>query len=71
MRETQKGFMCSTDFDTELGMDCNEARVYPTLAKLERDRKCIVEGEQHGHRTDCGIYEVEVKIVRVVKPANF
>lgn len=50
------GFMDFTDFNWEVG-EAPEVRVYSTEEQL-RVRKCVEE---------CGIVEVEVRIIRVVK----
>ena len=69
---SEKGYMCSTDFDAELGMKTtNAAKVYASLEALQVDKHCVRPAEEKGHRLHCGIYEVEIKIVRVVKEPNF
>ena len=53
------GFMCKTDFENELPNV--ETYVYPSLAALTEMRPCVAE---------CGIVEVEVKLLRIVQPSQ-
>jgi hypothetical protein len=56
------GFMCKTDFDHELSNAKGGSLVYASENNLRAERACIEE---------CGIVEVEVRLVRVVKEDNF
>ena len=60
MRNSHVGYMCKADFDFEL--DNGNAPVYTTLDGLRAARKCVDE---------CGIVEVEVKLVRVVQDTDY
>lgn len=59
--DTIVGYMCGTDFDTELPMG-QDARIYGTLAGLKRQAKCW---------RGCGIVKVEVKLKRVILKQDF
>jgi hypothetical protein len=52
-----RGFMCRIDWDHELGRAADGNRVYPSVKALEEHHGCVLE---------CGIVEVEVRLVRVV-----
>lgn len=54
------GYMCKTDFDHELPNV--ETYVYPSVDELMAKRQCVAE---------CGIVEVEVKLLRIVQPSQF
>lgn len=56
------GYMCSTDFDYHLTGDARGTRVYACREDLEADRPCVKQ---------CGITEVEVRMVRRVTEPNF
>lgn len=56
-----KGYMCQTDWDTDLPLGANDVKIYTDLDVLKRQRKCVKE---------CGIVEVEVTLVKVVEPGN-
>jgi hypothetical protein len=56
-----RGFMCKTDFDSELGHATDGDKVYPSVDALKAERECVVE---------CGVVEVEVSLVRVVAYEN-
>lgn len=55
------GFMCKIDFDCELGHAADGNRIYPSESALR---------EHHSMADDCGIVEVEVHLLRVVKEGN-
>lgn len=61
MRDSVIGYMDKTDFDHELGHTGSGNLVYPSIIDLQRQRKCWEE---------CGIVEVEVRLVRVVVPTD-
>jgi len=52
-------YMCKTDYDFELP-NC-ETFVYPDIKELREKRSCV---------EDCGIVEVEIRIVRIVQPSK-
>jgi hypothetical protein len=54
------GYMCKADFEFEL--DNGNASVYTTLDDLRKARRCVDE---------CGIVEVEVKLVCVVQETDY
>ena len=54
---TITGYMCKIDFDFELGAAADGNKVYPSVNALSKGHDCA---------DDCGIVEVEVKLVRVV-----
>ena len=58
MDEVKKGFMDKTDFDFELENVSEGTKVFPTVKALKENMKCVDE---------CGIVEVEIKLVRVVE----
>ena len=65
MKEKKKiGYMCSVDYDHHLGADCDPkgARVFGSQQQLEAD---------HFDVDDCGIYEVEVVVKKIVKHGVF
>lgn len=68
-KKVVKGYMCSTDFDVELGAR-SHARVYPTLRQIKKDHGCVTG---KGSALTCGIYEVEiaVRLKRIVKKPKF
>lgn len=68
MNETRTVYMCSTDFDTELGIGSGHAEVFKALDRLKNKKYCTHDAADD---TDCGIYEVEMRVVRVVKEAKF
>lgn len=55
------GFMCATDFRHELG-EGPICEVYSSIEQLEEDRSCVKE---------CGIVEVQVKLIKYIKDSNF
>lgn len=61
-----KGFMCSVDYDHHLENDWHGVPVYSSPASIRHHRKCV-QGRAKG---TCGIYEVEVKRVSVIKKEN-
>ena len=61
MQKKVKGYMCEIDWNWELGEAAGGTTVYATLNDLKENHKCWEE---------CGIVEVEVKMVKqVVKPS--
>lgn len=55
---TATGYMCLIDFEHELEGNCNGTKIYPSLEDLQEKHPCAEE---------CGIVEVEVKAVSLVK----
>ena len=60
--ETRVGYMCSVDFDHELGQACDGNKVFPTIDTLKEQMECVNKG--------CGIYEVEIKFRKTVAEEN-
>ena len=58
---SKTGYMCEIDFDCELGRAKGGTRVYPSIEDLK---------ERHDCWEECGIVEVEVRMVRQISPAN-
>lgn len=56
------GYMCKTDFDYHLTGDSRGTLVYACREDLEKDRECVKQ---------CGIVEVEVKLMKVAQEENF
>lgn len=52
------GFMCRTDWEYEFGSANDGNRVFPSKEALEKEKPCVFE---------CGIVQVEVKLIRVVR----
>ena len=59
--ETRTGFMCKIDFDHELGCASGGNKIYPSERNLR---------ELHSMADECGIVEVEVKVLRIVTPGT-
>ena len=58
--KTKKGYMCSVAFDCELGE--TDVEVYASIEDLKAERGCA--NDMPG---SCGIYEVEIKITKVIQ----
>ena len=56
-----RGCMCRIDWDHEIGHAADGNRVYPSIRALK---------EHHKMAEDCGIVEVEVRLVRIVEKGN-
>jgi len=56
-------FMDGIDWEEHLGFDANGTRLYPSERALIASQPHIIEG-------GCGIVEVEVRLIRWVKPQN-
>ena len=52
------GYMCRIDWECELGSAWPMTPIYPSIATLKEQRKCV---------TYCGIVAVSVRITRVVE----
>jgi hypothetical protein len=57
-----RGFMCKIDWDHELGNAYGGNTIHPSEESLRDKHKCTDE---------CGIVEVEVTLVRVVKESDY
>lgn len=53
-----RGFMCGVDWEHEIGQNCHGIAIYRSESDLRANRTCVDE---------CGIVEVEVRIVRTVR----
>ena len=60
--EAVRGFMCRIDWDHEIGHAADGNRVYPSVRALKEFHNCA---------EDCGIVEVEVRLIRVVEEGNY
>ena len=56
-----RSFMCGVDWQYHLDADALGTTLYPDEESLRDRRKCIDE---------CGIVEVEVRLIRWVRPQN-
>ncbi len=56
--EIRKGFMDKVDFDYELEHNIRGNKVFPSVEALKEGQKCADE---------CGIVEVEIKLIRIVQ----
>lgn len=56
-------YMCATDFDLELGEAADGIKVYSSLNDLKKNLTCV----NNTYPYHCGIYEVEVRVVRVIQ----
>ena len=62
-----KGYMCSVDYDEYLENDWHGmVPVYTSPQSIRHHRKCV-RGRKKG---TCGIYEVEIKVTKIVKKEN-
>jgi len=65
MRKEIEGFMCSTDWEDELGEASGGVPVYASAEDLRRHRGCVKVGGPHGCRT----VKVRVRFVaEIVEP---
>jgi hypothetical protein len=55
------GYMCSIDWECEIGAASDGSTVYPS-------KEALIEG--HGCAEDCGIVEVEVRFRKIVVPRS-
>lgn len=62
MEKPKRGFMCTVDFHHELGSAFGGTKIYPDEENLIMNRPCVDQ---------CGIVEVEISIVRVVKESDY
>lgn len=56
------GYMCSVDFDYELGKAAGGVEVYKSVNDLKKHRHCV--------DAECGIYEVIVERKKVLKESE-
>ena len=63
-----KLYMCSTDFDFELGNAAGYTKLYPSIEDLKENSPCVTCPDEE---YPCGIYEVEVRLVKVIKESSF
>jgi len=61
MDEPKYGYMCTTDFNWEVGEALGGTTIYPSVEDLKHHRKCVEK---------CGVVKVEVKLVEVVEPGK-
>lgn len=54
--------MCKVDFDHEIGEALGGNKVFPSVEDLIMNSPCVDQ---------CGIVEVEVKLLRVVKESDY
>lgn len=66
MSETKIVYMCSTDFDTELGMASGQAKVFNSLELINKNCTCVQPGPDN-----CGIYEVEITVKKIVQEQGY
>lgn len=59
------GYMCSVDFDHELGHAFPDTRIYPSVVTLQKQRKCCSEDGA------CGIYRVKVVKDKIIRGYDF
>lgn len=58
MSKHLKAYVCTTSIDTDLAMGAPDTTIYRTLRDLKSKRDCWKE---------CGIYELEITVKRVVR----
>lgn len=56
-----EGYMCKTDFDYELGNASGGNVIYPSLADLQKHKRCW---------KSCGVVRVSVKFEEVIIEEN-
>lgn len=54
---SKKGYMCSTDYEFELGSASGGSKVYSSIEDLVNNKKC---------HSSCGIFEVEILLKRKI-----
>lgn len=63
-----KLYMCSADFDHELGEAAGGTKLYASIEDLRENSPCVTcPKEEH----PCGIYEVEVRLVQIIQKPSF
>ena len=63
-----KLYMCSTDFDYELGNAAGGTKLYASIEDLKENSPCTACAKEH---SPCGIYEVEVHLVEIIQESSF
>ena len=63
-----KLYMCSTDFDFELGNAAGGTKLYASLEDLKENSPCTTCAKED---YPCGIYEVEVRLVKIIQESSF
>lgn len=63
-----KLYMCSTDFDFELGNAAGGTRLYSSIEDLKECSPCTMCAKED---YPCGIYEVEVRLVKIIQEPSF
>ncbi len=58
MKKSLKAYVCIATIDTDLHFGAPSITLYPSLKDLKAERSCWKE---------CGIYELEIKVKRIVK----
>lgn len=56
-----RGFMCGTDWEHEIGQNAHGIKIWRSECACAAGKKCTHE---------CGIVEVEVRIIRTVKKSE-
>lgn len=62
-----KLYMCSTDFDHELGNAAGGTKLFASIEDLKENSPCVSCAK---HEYPCGIYEVEVRLVQVIQESS-
>ena len=63
-----KLYVCSTDFDHELGNAAGGTKLFASIEDLKENSPCVLCAK---HEYPCGIYEVEVRLVNVIQESSF
>lgn len=59
--EPRRCFMDGIDWQHHLDADISGTRLFPDIDSLKKGQTCVVEGQ-------CGVVEVEVRLIRWVEP---
>jgi hypothetical protein len=57
-----KGYVCQTGLDEDVGSMESDTHVFGNIERLKNEKRCWPK---------CGIYEVEIKIIKIVEPQNY
>jgi hypothetical protein len=60
--ETRTGYMCKTEFDYDLSNAKGGSKVFSSVEDLRQCCRCVEK--------ECGIVEVEVKVIRVIQESR-
>lgn len=63
-----KLYVCSTDFDFELGNAAGGTKLYASIEDLKENSPCTTCAKED---YPCGIYEVEVRLVKIIQESSF